>query len=288
MKKFEHLLHSKSGRKLSFDLTIPEMAAPSGGFQVLIFMHGFKGFKDWGFWHRFAAFFAEEGYAFLKFNFAWNGTSIENPLEFSDLEAFGNNNFSKELADVQSVLEWISGPGHEVCLNPASVSLLAHSRGGPVALLSAIDNPGIRSVVTWGSVESLGYAWFDEKELERWKKEGVLYIHNARTGQQMPLYYQLFEDFQENKNAFSSLRLRELSCPVLLVHGTADAVVPWSSSRNLEKLLPNASLQLIEGADHIFGGRHPFGAEEELPVQAMELLRATLGFLKKNQRAIYF
>ena len=37
---------------------------------------------------------------FVKFNFSHNGTTLESPSDFKDLESFGNNNFSKELYDL--------------------------------------------------------------------------------------------------------------------------------------------------------------------------------------------
>src|SRR6478735_4925780 len=64
---------------------------------IVIFSHGFKGFKDWGHFNFIGERFAEEGAVFVKFNFSHNGTTVEDPLNFGDLEAFGNNNFSKEL-----------------------------------------------------------------------------------------------------------------------------------------------------------------------------------------------
>ncbi|WP_435524823.1 hypothetical protein [Chryseobacterium indoltheticum] len=36
----------------------------------------------------------------VKFNFSHNGTTVEDPENFADLEAFGNNNYSKELSDL--------------------------------------------------------------------------------------------------------------------------------------------------------------------------------------------
>ena len=67
---------------------------------VVIFCHGFKGFKDWGHFNLVGERFAEEGCVFVKFNFSHNGTTPEDPLNFTDLKAFGNNNFSKELEDL--------------------------------------------------------------------------------------------------------------------------------------------------------------------------------------------
>lgn len=46
-----------------------------------------------------------------------------------------------------------------------------------------------------------------------------------------------------------------VSSPVLLVHGTADEMVPYSESEKVLKLLENAkekTLQLIDGANHIY------------------------------------
>ena len=44
--------------------------------------------------------FADAGFVFVKFNLSHNGTTIEHPIDFVDLEAFGNNNFAKELDDL--------------------------------------------------------------------------------------------------------------------------------------------------------------------------------------------
>ena len=48
----------------------------------------------------------QSGLNFLKFNFSHNGISLNDHMSFSDLEAFGNNNFSIELEDLESVIDW--------------------------------------------------------------------------------------------------------------------------------------------------------------------------------------
>ena len=73
---------------------------------IIIFAHGFKGFKDWGHFDYMANCFAEAGFVFIKFNFSHNGTTPEDPLNFGDLEAFGNNNFTIELDDFKNVIDW--------------------------------------------------------------------------------------------------------------------------------------------------------------------------------------
>ena len=41
--------------------------------KVVIFCHGYKGFKDWGAWNLMAEAFANAGFFFIKFNFSHNG-----------------------------------------------------------------------------------------------------------------------------------------------------------------------------------------------------------------------
>ena len=36
---------------------------------IIIFCHGYKGFKDWGAWNLMANALADEGFFFIKFNF---------------------------------------------------------------------------------------------------------------------------------------------------------------------------------------------------------------------------
>ena len=80
---------------------------------VVIFCHGYKGFKDWGAWNIMAEAFANAGLFFVKFNFSHNGGTLEQPIDFPDLEAFGNNTYTKELDDLESVLNWLTAEDFE-------------------------------------------------------------------------------------------------------------------------------------------------------------------------------
>ena len=75
---------------------------------IVIFCHGYKGFKDWGAWNLVGKEFANKNFFFIKFNFSHNGGTVENPIDFPDLQAFGNNNYSHELNDLERVLDFIS------------------------------------------------------------------------------------------------------------------------------------------------------------------------------------
>jgi hypothetical protein len=66
---------------------------------IVIFCHGYKGYKDWGAWNIAAEEFSKANLFFIKFNFSHNGGTVKEPIDFPDLEAFGNNNFIIELND---------------------------------------------------------------------------------------------------------------------------------------------------------------------------------------------
>ena len=259
------------------DIYSPDTNAP---VPVVVFAHGFKGFKDWGCWHLIAEAFAAAGFAFIKFNFSHNGTTPENPDAFGDLEAFGNNTYSKEWEDLNVVLDWITADAPEFHFDINRLSLIGHSRGGGLAIAKAADDDRIKKLVTWAAVPSLAWLWADGTFKAHWKNTGVIHQKNARTGQEMPLYYTLCADYEANEYLFdleeAAPRVRQ---PWLIVHGEADSSVPVSAAQHLQHLKPKARVHLIPEADHTFGTKHPFDSDILSP-HSVELVEVSVNFLK--------
>ena len=67
--KKEIKISSKNESIISADITLPKSKTPT---PVLVFCHGFKGFKDWGHYNWVSQKSAESGLALLKFNFSFN------------------------------------------------------------------------------------------------------------------------------------------------------------------------------------------------------------------------
>jgi predicted alpha/beta-fold hydrolase len=80
-----YTLPGAKGRNMLMDLTFDDAQQNA---PLVIFVHGFKGFKDWGTHSLVARYFAEHGFRFLKFNFSHNGTTPEHPVDFLYLIAF--------------------------------------------------------------------------------------------------------------------------------------------------------------------------------------------------------
>lgn len=93
----------------------------------IIFVHGYKGYKDWGTWGLMGERFAKAGFYFVKFNMSHNGTTVEDPNNFADLEAFGQNNYSKELRDLEVVIDHFKDQKE---VDSENMTLIGHSRGG--------------------------------------------------------------------------------------------------------------------------------------------------------------
>jgi dienelactone hydrolase len=251
---------------------------------LVIYAHGFNGFKDWAAFDLIAKQFADEGLCFIKFNFSHNGTTPDAPKDFVDPEAYGNNNYTKELTDLQVVIDWSlsdSNP-HSAAIDKTKIYLIGHSRGGGVVLIKGGEENRIKAIATWASVSECKTPWgsWSQERIQHWKETGVDYYINSRTKQQLPLYYQLYEDFQNNKERLNIIHaLKKLNVPLLICHGTEDEAVPVANAHLLHQAASNAELFLVP-SDHVFGRKHPW-TEKFLPEAMQAVVRKTIDFFKQ-------
>lgn len=243
---------------------------------LVIFCHGYKGYKDWGAWNLMAKKFAENGFFFVKFNFSHNGTTLEKPSDFADLESFAQNNYSKELSDLDFLINHFS---HDSRVDVENITLIGHSRGGGIAIIKANENIKIKNLITVASVDSLD-RFPKGEDFINWKMEGVYFSNNARTRQLMPHYFQFFEDFENNKNRFDvENSIKNFSGRILIIHGCLDDAVHYSSAENLHFWAEKSSLKLIEGANHTFGAKEPW-TDNKLPEFLEIVVNESINFIK--------
>ena len=231
---------------------------------VVVFCHGYKGFKDWGAWNLMAESIAKAGICFIKFNFSHNGGTIENPIDFPDLEAFGNNNYTKELDDLNDVLDWIQNHfENNSLININQICLVGHSRGGGIAILKASEDNRIKKLITLASVSDFGKRTATIGDLKEWKDTGVKYVLNGRTKQQMPHFYQFYEDFKANEDRLHiESAEKRLNIPHLIIHGDDDTSILIDQANELHQWNPNSKLEIIKGANHVFNTKHPWKSKD--------------------------
>ncbi|WP_207429718.1 S9 family peptidase [Pedobacter sp. SYSU D00535] len=275
MTKSSFSIEGAAGKTIDIDFT-PSAASSC----MVIFVHGFKGFKDWGTHDVTAKYFARRGLGFLKFNFSHNGISRAETDRFDDLEAFGENTFSKELYDLDQVISFTMS-GSEFA-TPEYLFLIGHSRGGGISIIKTAEDPRITRLVTWASISNFRNLWPVEKEGE-WRKNGVIHVKNARTNQEMPLNIGLLRDLEENVQRLDiSSAASRIERPWLILHGTDDQSVAIAEAAQLAAQKTEAEFLEIAGADHVFNARHPW-PEPTLPKKLQEVCDATIAFFKEQK-----
>jgi pimeloyl-ACP methyl ester carboxylesterase len=250
---------------------------------LVIFCHGFKGFKDWGHFNLMAEGIATAGFVVTKFNFSYNGGNENQVIDFPDLEAFGQNNISTELNDLGVFIDaWAKADQFisDAEVDRNQIILIGHSRGGGVCILKAAEDHRVKKLVTLAAIGHVGRLFQDEHFLQQWKKDGVIYIPNARTHQEMPMYYQYYEDYIANKERLDIPKAaQEIAIPWLIVHGEEDTTVPLSTAQELQDLNPESQMLMLPNANHTFGGQHPWTLEG-LPTDTAILLEKAIEFMK--------
>jgi dienelactone hydrolase len=214
--------------------------------------HGFKGFKDWGFFPKLAERLAVAGFTAITFNFS--GSGVSDGEVFDETERWAHQRPSTDLEDVATVLDWAAGEGAEWC------GLVGHSRGGGLSVLHAVRDPRVKALVTWAAVDH--FLRWPEQEVARWRAEGRIDVVNQRTGQVLTMLRDHLDDM--DANAKTSLDVMAAAArvrvPWLIAHGTDDRAVVPEVGRALGAASGSerTELMLVEGADHTFGIRHPW------------------------------
>jgi pimeloyl-ACP methyl ester carboxylesterase len=250
-----------------------------GKSPCIILVHGFKGFKDWGFWPVLAEYFANNYYFVLSFNFSHNGIG-KNLTEFSELDKFAQNTFSLEISElselINAYLNNYFGPVHN-----KKIGLLGHSRGGAITLLTSLINKNIDAFAVWSTVALLDR--YSTRQKEKWKKEGVFELMNTRTKQVMRLNTTLLDDLEKNINGSLNIEkaVSQLNKPLLIVHGDQDLVVRIKEAELLYSWTDKSKTELfkIHGTGHTFDMKHPHtGSNKKFD----SLINKTLQFFNNN------
>jgi len=225
----------------------------------IIFVHGFKGFKDWGFGPYLANFLSDKGNFVITFNFSHNGVG-ENSVDFNELDKFANNTYSREVQEVKEIVNaYKSGFFGEI--NPENkIGLLGHSRGGGVSIIAASIIDDVDAIVTWSAISKMDR--YTEHQKEEWKKNGFIEMMNSRTKQMMRLNHVFLDDIEKNSDKLFNIisALSKMTKPYLIVHGDQDLAVPLKEAEMIYSWSNKASTELfkISGTGHTFDIKHPF------------------------------
>ncbi|MBY0122845.1 S9 family peptidase [Bacillus sp. S/N-304-OC-R1] len=112
-----------------------------------------------------------------------------------------------------------------------NIHIFGFSRGGVMALLTAIEFPEAKSLVTWGGVSDMSLTYVERKDLRRMMKRVI-----GGTPTKFP------ERYEYRTPLF---QLEKLEVPTLIIHGEKDENVSVEHAFRLEKRL-NALKKRVE------------------------------------------
>jgi dienelactone hydrolase len=225
---------------------------------VVIFCHGFKGFKDWGPFPDWGRHLARAGFVSVHMNFSYNGVHRDAPTEFTELDRFSDNTFTRELDDLQAVLDAVEeGRLPDAPADPNRIGLMGHSRGGGTVILQTARDDRVDALVTWSSVATFVDRFSDE-QIDDWTTQGYTEIRNSRTGQILRLNKVLYDDTMAHRDELDVPgAAARIDAPWLVVHARDDASVDFGAAETLAEATDSAELFEATGG-HTFGGAHPF------------------------------
>ncbi|MCH8566952.1 MAG: dienelactone hydrolase family protein [Balneolales bacterium] len=281
IKKESGAIQSTEDLPITYDMYLPSNAVAS--LPVVIFIHGFKGFKDWGAFPDACFEIARSGCAVIAMNFSRNGVEGHNDT-FDRLDLFQDETFTQDLADIRSVIDALQSQkikSNSTTLETDYIALIGHSRGGHTAVTAAAEFNEVSTLITWAAVADYT-KHFPPEMIKDWEKKGYTEIKNSRTGQLMRVNKSVYDDLLENADLLVAVkRVQSLMIPCCFIHGTLDKAVPMNNSQMLFQMCRSAEKEriMINGADHTFGISHPW-VEDDISEHFSTVVEKTIEWLE--------
>jgi dipeptidyl aminopeptidase/acylaminoacyl peptidase len=260
------------------DIFLPENL--NNIFPLIIFSHGFNGFKDWGGFPYMMDRVANAGFIGVSFNFTFNGVDNNHPSEFSRLDLFAKNTFSRELDDLQVVLNYFYENAEKYNIDNSRIGLLGHSRGGGISILKAYEDFHVKALTALASVCT--FDRYSDEHKKNWKEKGYFEVTNSRTKQVMRMDSALLEDLENNSARLDIINaMKNMHKPALLIHGKEDLSVRFEEAEKLYNASDKNSTELftVPNTGHTFGTVEPFEGTTSAFEKVIDRL---IGFFKKN------
>jgi pimeloyl-ACP methyl ester carboxylesterase len=217
---------NRRGQALKGVLHHPEAGTPRGG---VILCHGMESNKESDKLVLLGQELAQRGLLALRFDFACAGAAGK----------FEEITYSGEVEDLQAAFLFMRDRPVE------KIALLGSSMGGTVALLFAAQHTSVAAVVTIAAPvhpERFASRLLTPAQVQEWRETGYTSYHGQR------INVSLLDDLEKINVPEAA---QKISCPIFILHGDRDEVVPVAEAHELHEYLKGSKrLSILKGADH--------------------------------------
>jgi uncharacterized protein len=285
MKKLYFEINQITNKPLKADLYLSENDAKTEINPILkpinIIIHGFKGFRTWGFIPTLAKEIAQEVGPSIAIDFSLDGTEDKSGEIYYNNDDFRRNTISQMLLEIKSLLDFIQNGEFSDefnCKFNGKINLIGHSMGGALSIITAFEDQGISKICLWATPQKL--IWNTDRQKTEWREKGFMEIKIQSTGQILNLDVGYLEDKENNLQRFDLLQsISSLEIPICIIHGKQDFTVRLHSAEELRDAASdneNMEYHIIEKCNHVFNTSHPFS---EIKKPLSESISYTINFL---------
>jgi pimeloyl-ACP methyl ester carboxylesterase len=252
---------------------------------IIIFCHGFKAYRNWGFIPFVCRQLASGGAIAVNFDFALNGVNDDTaPIQYNTVE-FARNTIMHEVDNLIQVINYVKDLPEVKARKNGEIHLIGHSRGGGIACLVAnklnTKYEIINSLSLWNSIAT--FDRFTEHQKVLWEKFGEIKFHNPASDQEMSIsqkYYDCIRRMYPTPR-FHSL-LQSLEIPVQIIQATEDLVAKMEEAELLHELIPHSTLYKIAKVGHDFGLAKNNGQPTNQLLAILEILKKQVLFQRSE------
>jgi pimeloyl-ACP methyl ester carboxylesterase len=247
--------------------------APAGDPRaVIIIVHGFKGYKDYGLFPWLATRLCESGHIVHRINLSHSGMSHGHG-DFNDA-VFVRDTWSRGVEDITLLLQAIDRG--VLAGQDSGAVLLGHSRGGATCLLAAGRHRDeeaygrLVGAVSLSSPACLGRMPDESAELLLTK--GSLPTPSSRTGQTLHVGACWLQEQLDDPAGHDLLaQVAKVRLPVGLLHGGDDPTVPAKDAVTIAQANPpRVRVHIVDEGDHVFNTPNPFDPNGDPSPQVAE------------------
>lgn len=248
----EVTFEDSQGNKILGTILIPKQAE-----SVVIISHGFSSSKEGKLYIELQNELNKAGIGTLRYDYYGHGKLYCKGAKYTVTR---DVTLTKCIDSIKAAISLVRSRGDY------NIGLVGSSFGGLISLIAASQDSEIHALALKSSVVEPIDFWrqrLGDARIEKWKREGIM--HYTERGENFELNYAFWEDLQKYKTFEIA---KNITCPVLIVHGGSDTVVPITQSQNLADIV-NTKVNVVKGANHDYAN----------PVQYSEMKKLITDFL---------